>query len=267
MATADQLPGQDRRIIVEKGPASLDPKVVINPHLERGQAIFRSVLAGIPNLTSLTGYEDSQAEAVKRTFALIGRAPSADTTEGYVYRASTGADRSLARISHPGKGLYALTAEGEVKLNDLELQRQRGRLTAEQYEARRVLVEPLGRGTGNLEEIIGGVYAIDSELLGGDRFWSRVVEGLHAASTIPVARADSFIASWVSYPRGKAALYKVGTQMDPEDSEEAVVSLQYKKDGPKVAVEIIRQLGEVSDAHGSLRLFARVANVDQNIEV
>ena len=116
MATADKTPGLDRRIVVDKGPASLDPKVTENPHLERGQAIFKGVLAAIPDLTRLTQYEDSQAENVKRIFDLIGRAPSADTSEGYVYRASVGSDRGLARIIHPKEGIYALIAEGGSNL-------------------------------------------------------------------------------------------------------------------------------------------------------
>lgn len=265
-ATADRAPGQDRRIVVEKGPASLDPKVTENPHLERGQAIFKSVLSGIPNLTRLTGYEDSQAEHVKKIFDLIGRAPSADTSEGYVYRASVGSDRGLARIIHPKEGIYALIAEGGVKLNDLELRLQRNRITVEEYKKERRVAEPLGEGTGNFQEIIGGLYVFDSKLLGSDRFWNTVIEGVHATSAPPLARADSFIARWLTYPLGKAALYEAGSRMGPECGEEGIVRLRYKKDGKeKTAVEIIRQLGEVSDAHGSLRLFARVANVDQNI--
>lgn len=146
MATTE-LP-TNRRIVVDsdKAPASLDPKVTEHPHLQRGQAIARSVLAGIPDLTHILAYEDPQAAAVKRSFGLVGGMPSADTSDGLVYRASIGNDRSLARIRYQ-VGVYAFTGEGPTKLNDLAMRSERGMLTADQYAEQRRMAEPLGSGT------------------------------------------------------------------------------------------------------------------------
>lgn len=251
------------RIEVSGSPVSLNTKEKGNQdaHLERGQAIFRAVIDGIPDLLTIASYSESQAKNPRKILGSIKGQHSQDATNGFEYRSSVGNDRSMAKIRYPGDGEYELTADWEIKLSRLELSRERGGLTSVEFDAQRILAEPFGMGTGNFAEYVARVHAVDTRVLGGSRFWNRVVEATHRSSNPPL-KEDGFFSRNLNF--GGAALYTVETSPREGALPDAVINISRKVNGkPAIMTQKLRHLGSAVDQHGELLLFAEVANVPQ----